>query len=221
MSVDVSSAPSLVDQFRRDIVNGVYNARERLVEVDLAERYSVTRSAMRAALLELTAEGLVERQPNRGARVRALTVGEGVEIAEVRRELEGLCARLAAERGTDAERERLKEIVVEMREAFTSLDSSLYLAANSTFHKWIHAMARHEVATAILTQLGNLNLNRHFPLAFNTRVPQASMSEHERVAEAIIRADGDEAEVAMHDHLNSLIVVLRAQADAAAEKRSA
>jgi DNA-binding GntR family transcriptional regulator len=221
MPVAASPSRSLVDQFRRDIVNGVYNARERLVEVDLAERYSVTRSAMRAALLELTAEGLVERQPNRGARVRALTVTEGVEIAEVRRELEGLCARLAAERGTAAERKRLKEIVGEMRDAFGSMDSARYLATNSTFHKAIHAMARHEVATAILTQLGNLNLNRHFPLAFNTRVPQASMSEHERVAKAIIRGDGDEAEVAMHDHLNSLIEVLRAEANAAADRRSA
>src|SRR3954464_7985257 len=127
-------APSLVDQFRQDIVEGAYNPRERLVEAELAERYGVTRSAMRAALLELTAEGLVEREPNRGARVRALTVSEGIEIAEVRRELEGLCARLAALRASDEERTRLRALVDEMREAFGARDSARYLAANATFH---------------------------------------------------------------------------------------
>ena len=216
MAVELTSSPSLVDQFRRDIVGGVYNPRERLVEVELAERYGVTRSAMRAALLELTAEGLVEREPNRGARIRALTVAEGIEIAEVRRELESLCARLAAERATDDERARLREIIDDMHTAFADLDMHRYLAANSTLHMTILEMARHQVARRILTQLGNLNFNRHFPMAFTAPVPSASMAEHERVAEAIIRGDADAAETAMYDHLSSLIEVLRAQASAPA-----
>jgi DNA-binding GntR family transcriptional regulator len=211
MTVDVSQAPTLVDQFRQDIVDGVYNPRERLVEAELAERYGVTRSAMRAALLELTAERLVERAPNRGARVRALTVSEGIEIAEVRRELESLCARLAAERATPEERTRLRAMIEEMNLAFESRDMGRYLAANASFHTAIHEMARHQVAARILRQLGNLNLNRHFPMAFGAPVPSASMSEHERVAEAIARGDPVEAETAMREHLDSLIEVLRAQ----------
>jgi DNA-binding GntR family transcriptional regulator len=209
--VTVDLSPSLVERFRRDIVDGAYNPRERLVEVELAERYGVTRSAMRVALLEMTAEGLVEREPNRGARIRALTVAEGIEIAEVRRELESLCARLAAERATEDERRRLGQIISDMKAAFADTDMATYLAANTTFHTAILAMARHHVAGRILTQLGNLNFNRHFPMAFTAPVPQASMAEHERVADAIIRGDPDEAETAMEDHLDGLIKVLRAQ----------
>jgi DNA-binding GntR family transcriptional regulator len=212
VAVELSNtSASLVEQVRRDIVEGIYNPRERLVEVELADRYGVTRSAMRAALLELTAEGLVERELNRGARIRALTVHEAIEIAEVRRELETLCARLAAERATDEERERLGETVDVMQKAVTDGDIPTYLAANSSFHTALRAMARHEVASRILTQLGNLNFNRHFPIAFASRHPTVSMHEHERVAGAIIRGDGAEAEAAMHDHLTSLIVVLQAQ----------
>src|SRR3954452_25534557 len=118
MATTNHSSASLVDHFRRDVVSGVYNPRERLVEAELAERYGVTRSAMRAALLELTAEGLVERAPNRGARIRALSVKEGIEIAEVRRVLESLCARLAAERATDEDRQLLTEIVDQMQVDF-------------------------------------------------------------------------------------------------------
>jgi DNA-binding GntR family transcriptional regulator len=166
---------------------------------------------MRAALLELAAERLVERAPNRGARVRALTVSEGIEIAEVRRELESLCARLAAERGTPEERTQLCALIAEMHVSFDGRDMSRYLAANTSFHTAIHEMSRHQVAARILRQLGNLNFNRHFPMAFGARVPSGSMSEHERVAEAIARGDGKEAETAMREHLDGLIEVLRAQ----------
>src|SRR3954469_22414938 len=197
MATTNHSSASLVDHFRRDVVSGVYNPRERLVEAELAERYGVTRSAMRAALLELTAEGLVERAPNRGARIRALSVKEGIEIAEVRRVLESLCARLAAERATDDERAELQRIAAEMRAAFTQQAVARYLDGNSAFHTAIHAMADHAVATRILTQLGNLNFNRHFPLAFASPLAAASMAEHQRIADAIVRGDGDAAEAAM------------------------
>jgi DNA-binding GntR family transcriptional regulator len=201
---------SLVDRFRRDIVDGVYNPRERLVEAELATRYGVNRSAMRAALLELTSEGLVEREPKRGARVRALTVEDGIEIAQVRRELESLCARLAAERATDEEREQLGEIVAELCDAYTSRDMSRYLHDNAVFHTTIHNMARHQVARDILTRLGNLNFNLHFPMAFNAPVPAASNEEHRQIAEAIVRGDGDAAAGAMYAHLENTIVALEA-----------
>jgi DNA-binding GntR family transcriptional regulator len=211
MAVRETSPESLTAIFRRDITDGLYNPRERLVEAELALHYGVTRSAMRAALLELTGEGLVEREPHRGARVRALTVAEGIEIAQVRRELESLCARLAAERATDEERDQLRVIVAGMHESFNDRDATRYLAANSTFHTAIREMARHQVARQILTQLGNLNFNRHFPMAFGAPVPSASLAEHESVANAIIEGDPDAAEIAMAKHLDSLIVVLQAQ----------
>jgi len=212
MAQPARSSESLVDQFRRDVVTGVYNPRERLVEAELAERYGVTRSALRAALLELTAEGLVERTPNRGARVRALSFEEGIEIAEVRRVLESLCARRAAVRATPEERARLQAIVAEMRAAFDQQAVARYLEGNSTFHTAIHGMARHSVAARILKQLGNLNFNRHFPLAFASPLAAASMAEHQRIGAAIVRGDGEEAEAAMFEHLTGLILTLQAQA---------
>ena len=211
MTTNEDHTVSVVDRLRRDIVNGVYRPRERLVEAELAERYGVNRSAMRAAVLELAAEGLVERDPRRSARVKALTIREGIEIAQVRRELESLCARLAAERATDVERRALRGIVKDLREAFEERNTPRYLAANTTFHTAIIDMAQHEIAHDILTRLGNFNFNQHFPMAFSAPVPSASEAEHERVAEAIIRGDGDEAAAAMYDHLEALIEVLQAQ----------
>lgn len=214
MPANNSLPASLVDRFRQDIVNGVYMPRERLVEAELAVRYGVNRSAMRAALIELSAEGLVEREPQRGARVRALTLKEGIEIGQVRRELECLCARLAAERASPAEREQLRELVEDLREAYDQRDMPRYMAANSRFHTTILEIARHEIAQDIVTRLGNLNFQRHFPMAFTSPVPAASDEEHGRIAQAIIDGDGDAAAAVMYEHLDATIRALQAQLEA-------
>ena len=92
------SAHELGDLLRRAIVAGELVPNQRLVEADLAAEYGASRGNIRIVLSELSIEGLVERVQNRGARVRAVSVDEALEITEVRAALEALCARKAAER---------------------------------------------------------------------------------------------------------------------------
>jgi DNA-binding GntR family transcriptional regulator len=68
------------ERLRRAILAGDMVPGQRLVEEELAAMTGVTRASVRAALFDLTAEGLVERIPNRGARVRAITAAEAVAI---------------------------------------------------------------------------------------------------------------------------------------------
>lgn len=95
---------------RRVIAAGDLMPAQRLVERDLADAYGVTRSSIRAALLRLSSEGLVERVPNRGSRVRVVTVEEAVDITEVRMQLEGLLAAKAAGRVTPETAAELRSI---------------------------------------------------------------------------------------------------------------
>src|SRR5215831_8580844 len=87
---------------RQAILSGDVAPGQRLVEEELAAMLGVTRQSLRAALLDLTAEGLVERIPNRGARVRVVSTDEAVAITECRMALEALCAVKAAQRIIDA-----------------------------------------------------------------------------------------------------------------------
>lgn len=77
--------PDVTAAIREAIVRGEFAPNQRLVEADLSRQFEVGRSGVRAALFELANEGLVERVQNRGARVRAVTLEEAIEISEVRR----------------------------------------------------------------------------------------------------------------------------------------
>ena len=93
----------VLDELRAAILAGEFVAGQRLVEVDLCERFGCGRFAVRAAIPVLASEGLVDVQRHRGARVRIIPLAEAIEITEVRRLLEGLIAARAAERATRAE----------------------------------------------------------------------------------------------------------------------
>jgi len=86
------------DLLRRQIVEGTLRPRERLIAADLADKLQVSRTPVREALYLLASEGLVV-PTRRGFAVREFTPSEIIEIYEVRAALEGMAARLAAERG--------------------------------------------------------------------------------------------------------------------------
>src|SRR5215203_1450662 len=124
MTVDAEHEPAVpvVDAIRAAIAAGEFVPNQRLVEADLSERFGASRAGVRTALLQLASEGLVERVQNRGARVRAVSLAEAVEIVEVRMVVEGLCAAKAAPRLTDADRDRLRGIGAAMRAAVADGD---------------------------------------------------------------------------------------------------
>ena len=93
----------------------MFPSGERLIEAQLCERYSCGRAVARAALVQLESEGLVVRQPNRGATVRRISVAEAIEITEARAALEGLIAARAARHATAGECAELRQVIADMR----------------------------------------------------------------------------------------------------------
>jgi len=113
----MAGAESILESLRAALLRGEYAPRERLVEIELATDFDTSRFIVRKALVQLAAEGLVEIQPNRGARVREISVDEAIGLTEVRGALEGLVARRAAERATASDIRHLADIAANMREA--------------------------------------------------------------------------------------------------------
>lgn len=196
---------SLVGAIRAAIVRGDYSPNERLVEFDLAEAYATSRAAVRAALMELSTEGLVEREANRGARVRAIGREEAVEIAEVRMVLEAHLAGRAARRATREDTDELFGIVASMEAATGAADVVAYAELNLALHRRIHEIARHRSAGRILERLRDQSMRVQRSLALVPGRMAASLEEHRRVVEAIAAADAEGAEAAMRAHLDRVV----------------
>jgi DNA-binding GntR family transcriptional regulator len=201
--------PAVTDLLRDDILGGVFPPGERLIELQLTERYGVGRAAVRAALVELDSEGLVQREANRGATVRRISVAEAVEITEARAALEGLIARLAAERATDDDRKALQAVVDEMATAVAAGDALAYSKLNRRLHRSLCTIARHRVADELVANLRNRAAHHQFRLALVPGRPTESLGQHQAIVAAVTAGDGDAAESAMRDHLASVIEVLR------------
>lgn len=205
----VRSLTALAEVLRHDLSDGVYSPHERLVEADLVARYEAPRAAVREVLIQLASEGLVERTPNRGARVRGMSLDEAIEIAEVRRELESLSAAHAAERATPAQRADLLALAEQLRDTAAAGDVGTYLRLNARFHAGIYEAAGHSTARAILEQFRRRPIDRFLPEPFLAVPPTASVEAHLAIARAIAEHDATGAEVAMHEHITALIELLR------------
>jgi len=200
---------SATDRLRNDILTGALPPGERLVELQLAERYQIGRAAIRAALLELDSEGLVRREANRGATVRRISLSDAIEITQARGALEGLVARLAAERATDQERTDLQALVAAMEVAVANDARLEYANLNRALHRTLLQIARHEVATDLVANLRNRSAHHQYRLATVTGRANESLGQHRAIVAAIVAGDGEAAEAAMRAHLESVADVLR------------
>lgn len=201
---DAPTKSPLVDLLRQDIVTGNLVPHQRLVEADISEEHRASRGEVRLALNELITEGLVERIPNRGARVRKVSREEAIEITEVRAAVESLCARKAAERITDTHAEQLRDIGDQMKLAVDHGARDEYSNLNRRLHTLIIEIAEQQTAAQTIQRLRGQAIRYHFQIATQPDRPQVSLPQHLAIIDAIRAKDPDGAARAMQQHLNSV-----------------
>src|ERR1044072_5523479 len=188
-------------RLRQAIVRGDMAPAQRLGENELAEQFDVTRASIRAALIDLASDGLVERIRNRGSRVRVVSVEEAVAITECRMVLEGLCAAKAAVEAGEEQLTELADLGTAMSKAVADGEPMTYSRLNHELHARIREISGQQVAGELLERL-NAQLVRHrFQLALRPGRPQQSLSEHLALIEATGARDPQAAEAAVRTHL--------------------
>lgn len=194
---------------REAIVDGRLHPNERLVEADLAKLLGAGRTTVRAALVRLEQEGLVEREPNRGARVRRVSDREALEIEEVRISLEQLMARHAALNLTPDGLADLRAMLREMTAHVESGDPVSYSELNARFHSRIWALADLGVAERMLGNLKSQSIRFQYRTILEAGRPERSLREHVRIVEALASRDPDASEAAMRNHLSQVVATLK------------
>lgn len=206
-------ADELTDTLREAITSGRMVPDQRLVEIDLCEAYGASRGNVRAALAQLTSEGLVVKVANRGARVRAVSVDEAIEITEVRAALESLCAAKAAERVTAAQCKELRELGRTMEQAVQEGDRETYSTCNQRLHARLIEISGQGTAAATIRRLHGQAVRFQFRLAQQPGRPNVSLPQHLAIIEAVCERDPQAADTAMRAHLASVSEAIRAVGD--------
>ena len=178
---------------------GLYKPGDRLVESDLAERFGVSRTPIREALQRLETQSLLARD-GRSLIVASLGHNQMSELYVVRRELEGLAARLASRHATKEEISVLRDMVAE-DDALVN-DPVALSVANRRFHKQIH-LASHN---RYLVQQLDL-VHRTMALMATTSLAaigrgEIAQNEHKAIVAALEARDEDAADQALKDHIS-------------------
>lgn len=189
----------LLDAIEHDIATGALAPGARLDEASLAARYHVSRTPVREALLQLSASGMVEMRPRRGATVATAGPGRLYEMFEVMAELEAMCGRLAARRIGPEMRAALDAAHEACRHALGDPDG--YYEANETFHQAIYrASGNAFLEEQCLALQKRLRPYRRLQLRVGNRVAR-SFAEHSAIVAAIGAGDSAAAEEALTAHV--------------------
>lgn len=213
MSDDASQTAKAQLRLRELIVGGELAPGERVAELPLVERLGVSRTPVRSALVKLADEGLLEALPGGGFVVRAFTEAEVRDAIDIRGTMEGLAARLAAERGVSP------ALLAELREAMDAIDAVLaapelsddsfggYVAHNARWHTLLAEAAGSEVVRRQVERAAALPFAspNGFVLARSTGARArdglvVAQAQHRAVVQAIELREGARAEALMREH---------------------
>ncbi len=190
----------IVERLRDDILAGRLEPGSRLVECDLTARFAVSRGPVREALRRLSADGLIEHRPHRGAVVRRLTEREIRELFLIRIEMEALAARLAA--AADAPDRRARFVASIQPIHFDgSRNPCDYLKENAAFHDAVMALADNRELRALAARLQLPLIMAQVGYVLMAPVLEASVREHRGIADAILGRDPAAASARMRAHL--------------------
>jgi GntR family transcriptional regulator of vanillate catabolism len=200
-------------RMRELILAGELPGGARIAELAIVEKLGFSRTPVRAALARLEQEGLLDALPNGGYAVKTFSERDISEAIELRGTLEGLSARLSAERGAppvvlNEARECLRDIDTLLgRSALDAEAFSCYVSLNARFHALLSEMAGSAVIAKELDRVCSLPFASHsgFVVA-QANSPKArdmlivAQDQHWQVLDAIERREGSRAESLMREH---------------------
>jgi len=188
-------------RLRSAILDGYYQAGQKLVERELCELTGASRSILREALVGLEMSGLVENESYRGYRVTLLSVRKVCEIFELRSSLETQAAELFAERASDAELRELEAMLARLEVCVANADLAGMRQLKASYYELLFSGCRNE---EIRRALGNIIDRVHYlrgRLMSDPKRREVSLAEMRRLTAALLARDRLAARAASLAHL--------------------
>ncbi|MEX0604275.1 MAG: GntR family transcriptional regulator [Marinobacter sp.] len=199
-------ADDAFDCLQTAIVKGDLAPGEKIGEIELCARFNLTRGPLREALGRLESRGLLVRRPHAGVKVVSVSADELIELYHIRETMEGLAARQAAERMTDAEIADLYATLDSHETMIEQAHGQAYYQGEGDydFHHRIATGSRNaKLAQMLLGDLYYMVRMYRYRLSTSAGRPHKALGEHRRIVEAIAQRDGELAEFLMRRHINA------------------
>lgn len=199
-------ADEAFDCLQTAIVKGDLAPGEKIGEVELCARFNLTRGPLREALGRLESRGLLVRRPHAGVKVVSVSGAELIELYHIREAMEGLAARQAAQRMTDAEVAELMRTLDSHERMIEENQGQAYYQGEGDydFHHRIATGSRNsKLAQMLLGDLYYMVRMYRYRLSTSAGRPHKALGEHRRIAEAIAQRDSELAEFLMKRHINA------------------
>lgn len=184
----------ILENIRDAIVSGGLKAGSRVSEPELAERYGISRTPIREAFRQLESEGYITVIPRRGAIVREFSPKDVEEFYAIKSTMEGFAAKLACEKLSSKELDRLKAINDKLADLAKLGDTKHFFKVHNDFHELFIKAADneklHELIAGLVTKFQRL---RFTSLSLPGRM-SISVQEHEKIIDAFRKKDADLAE---------------------------
>lgn len=199
-----SLSASVYARLRDAILSGEYPPGARLNEDEVARRFRVSRTPLRDAFKQLDLEGLVIRTRYQGVSVKRLSPNEICELLDLREVLEGLAARLAAERMSNADQEKLQTIFAEAQELNRTGDYAGYLDRATQFHELLVDSSGSELLSRFMRNMyDRIRLVRSRTIYLPGRAGN-SLDEHRELLAALVARDPDRAETVNRTRIRAI-----------------
>lgn len=196
-------------EIKKSILNGNISSRAIFTEGQLAESLETSRTPVRAALQDLTNEGLIVTIPRKGVMVRELTAEEQDELFFVRVAIETELAKRVVNDITDDDVKKLWDIYEDQIEAMSSLDGVKFIELDLKFHLTIIDITNFEFSKQIILNMHNLSILAGLKALSKKGRMEIVLSEHKKIIDALENRDGELAAKYMKLHLDSTNETLR------------
>lgn len=192
------------EELKRQILVGEIPPGSRMMEVELADDMGVSRTPVREAIRKLEKEGLVTIEPRRGAYASDISIKDIEDVLEVRQDLEGMAAALAALKATDAQKEELRQATEEYRKAVETGNVKEIIKRDEAFHKIIVSCSDNNTLINLVSQIQELALRFRYLYYDDFTRFNSQPTEHKEIIDAIISGDSERARQAADEHIMHL-----------------
>ncbi len=200
----------VAERLRELIRSGELEPKSRVNELELAERFGISRTPLREAIKILATEGLLELLPNRGARVASITNQEIDEMIEVVAGLEATAADLACRRITGGEIASIESLHQKMVDAWKQEDNSRYFALNREIHEAIMMASRNVTLRGIYENLSGRIQRTRYSAHKTPEQWRKAVTEHEQMLTLLKSRDSENLAKIIREHIRGKKAVILA-----------